>query len=307
MSVSPSAPSSGPPHEEGTVAFREWKTWYRVTGQLDAGRTPLIALHGGPGSIHDYLLPLADMVGGTWPVIHYDQLGNGRSTHLPDQPSDFWNVQLFLDELDNLLAQLGVAQDYFLFGQSWGGMLAAEHAVRRPAGLRGLVIANSPASMPLWREELARLRETLPRVVQVRLNRHEEAGTTDSSEYYAASMVFYRRHVCRLNPLPDEVAATLEGINNDPTVYHAMNGPTEFHIIGSLRDWTIVDRLPSISVPTLVVAGRHDEVTEAAARPFSDYIPGAHWECFDSSSHMPHVEEPEKFSKVLNEFLASLT
>jgi L-proline amide hydrolase len=294
------------PGTKGTIPFRQWKTWYRITGRLDADRPPLIALHGGPGTTHDYLLALTDLAASGWPVIHYDQLGNGGSTHLSGQPNSFWNIELFLDELENLLQRLDLSQDYVLFGQSWGGMLAAEHAVRHPPGLRGLVIANTPASMPLFREGVSRLRMTLPIDVQSTLARHEKAGSTDSREYLDATMAFYERHVCRVKPLPKDVTATLIAVYNDPTVYHAMNGPSEFHVIGSLRDWTIVDRLPSVAVPTLLITGQHDEVTEAAARPFYDLIPDVRQAVFDSSSHMPHVEEPEKFNEVMTRFLTDL-
>lgn len=294
------------PGKKGTIPFRQWKTWFRVTGSLDTNRPPLIALHGGPGTTHDYLLSLTDLAVSGWPVIHYDQLGNGGSTHLPDKPISFWNIQLFLDELENLLHQLNVAQDYVLFGQSWGGMLAAEHAIRNPPGLRGLVIANTPASMPLFRDGVSRLRTSLPSEVQSALARHEEAGSTDTQEYLDATMAFYEKYVCRVKPLPKDVTATLIELYNDPTVYHAMNGPSEFHVIGSLRDWTIVDRLPSVTVPTLLITGQYDEVTEVAARPFYDRIPDARWTVFNSSSHMPHIEEPEKFKRVMIRFLTEL-
>src|SRR3954469_9080243 len=141
------------PSAKGTVPFGEYKTWYRVTGDLGCGLAPIVVVHGGPGSTPDYLLPLARLVEQGHPVVHYDQLGNGGSTHLRDRGADFWTVDLFLGELDNLLGHLDIAAGYHLLGQSWGGMLAAEHAVRRPTGLRSLVIANSPPSMELWVKE----------------------------------------------------------------------------------------------------------------------------------------------------------
>src|SRR2546429_3005911 len=130
---------------EGNAKFGDYQTWYRITGELSAEKAPLVVLHGGPGCVHDYLLPVAAIAETGRPVIHYDQLGNGRSTHLRDKPPEFWTVQLFLDELKSLVDTLGIADRYLVLGQSWGGMLAAEHAVLRPAGLRGLVIADSPA------------------------------------------------------------------------------------------------------------------------------------------------------------------
>jgi L-proline amide hydrolase len=291
---------------EGRTPFGEHQTYYRVTGDLGSGRTPLVVLHGGPGSTHDYLLRLTDLAAGGFPVIHYDQLGNGLSTHLPDRPAGFWTVSLFLAELDNLLRYLGIGDDYVLLGQSWGGMLAAEHAVLRPGGLRGLVIADSTPSMPLWLEEMDRLRAELPPEVQDVLRRHEKDGTTGSLAYLRATRVFYDRHVCRLDPWPGEVAATFRKIAADPTVYSAMNGPNEFHVIGTLRDWTIEDRLPAIDVPTLLVSGRHDEATPKVMAPFHERIPGARWEIFEESSHLPHLEEPDRFDAVLKAFLAEL-
>lgn len=291
--------------QEGYADFHGHQTWYRVTGELASGRLPLVVAHGGPGCTHDYVDSFKDLAEHGWPVVHYDQLGNGRSTHLRGIDPGFWTVALFLDELGNLLRHLGIGQ-YVLLGQSWGGMLAAEHGVRQPAGLRGLVIANSPASMALWRAAAAGLRAELPSAVQATLERHEAAGTTDSPEYRAASEVFYARHVCRVQPLPAEVARTFAAIDADPTVYHAMNGPTEFHVIGSLRDWSVIERLARIQVPTLLISGRHDEATPACVEPFDRLIPDVRWRIFENSSHMPHVEEREACMATVAIFLAEV-
>jgi L-proline amide hydrolase len=309
MTRSGSAPIEAvlPADRTGSAPFRDWATWYRITGDLNGDTVPLVVAHGGPGCTHDYLLrisALADPALGGHPVVHYDQLGNGRSTHLPDQDPSFWTVELFLDELDNLLNHLGIADSYDLLGQSWGGMLAAEHAVLRPAGLHRLVIANSPASIPLWLEAAAALRADLPRQVEATLREHEDAGTTDAPEYLQAMQVFYDRHVCRVVPNPPEVAASFAAIASDPTVYHTMNGPSEFHVVGSLKEWTVIDRLPAVRAPTLVISGRHDEATPRAVRPFAALIPDVRWRIFADSSHLPHVEETASYLRVVAEFLA---
>ncbi|MGY2271549.1 MULTISPECIES: proline iminopeptidase-family hydrolase [Pseudomonas] len=287
---------------EGYADFRGHRTWFRVTGDLDSGRLPLIVAHGGPGCTHDYVDSFKDLAATGRAVVHYDQIGNGRSTHLPDAPSEYWAVDLFLAELNNLIAHLGI-RDYALLGQSWGGILGAEHAVRQPAGLKALIIANSPASMALWSEAANELRQALPAEVQATLLQHERAGTTDSAEYRAASDVFYARHVCRVQPMPAEVARTFAAIDADPTVYHAMNGPTEFHVIGSMRDWTIIDRLSRIQVPTLLISGRYDEATPATVQPFADGIADVQWQIFEQSSHMPHVEERDACMACVARFL----
>jgi L-proline amide hydrolase len=260
-------------------------------------------LHGGPGCTHDYVDSFKALAARGRAVVHYDQLGNGRSTHLRDKGADFWTPRLFLDELENLLRHLKIEDRYHVLGQSWGGMLAAEHAVTRPKGLRALVVANSPASMELWVREANRLREELPPQVQGTLLKHEKAGTTDDPEYKEAMRVFYDRHVCRVTPWPDEVARTFKAIDDDPTVYMTMNGPSEFHVIGNLKTWSIIDRLDRIRVPTLLISGRYDEATPAVVQPFADRIKDVRWEIFENSSHMPHVEETERCLKVVGDFL----
>ena len=175
------------PVHEGVADFLGWQTWYRITGNFSADSIPLLVVHGGPGAAHNYLLRYADLADRGRAVIHYDQLGIGRSTHLRDKGADFWRVDLFLDELDNLLRHLKIQDSYHLLGQSWGGMLAAEHTVLRPPGLRSLVISNSPASIQLWLQEANKLRAKLPPEVQATLLKHEAEGTTNTDEYNAAS------------------------------------------------------------------------------------------------------------------------
>lgn len=289
---------------EGLAAFGEYQTWYRITGDLASPKTPLFVLHGGPGCTHDYVDSLKELAATGRAVVHYDQLGNGKSTHLRDKGADFWTPKLFIAELENLATHLGV-EKFDIYGQSWGGMLAAEFAVLRPPSLRKLVIANSPASMVTWVAEANRLRAALPQRVQDALTRHEAAGTTGSPEYEQATAAFYAEHVCRIQPMPDEVARTFAAIAQDPTVYHTMNGPTEFHVVGTLKNWTVVDRLKNIAVPTLLISGRHDEATIACVAPYFENIPDVRWHIFGNSSHMPHVEVKAECLSLVAAFLDS--
>ena len=288
---------------EGFAPFLGHQTWYRVTGEIGQGKTPLIVLHGGPGASHDYVDSIKLIANQGRAVIHYDQLGCGKSTHLKDKGVDFWTVQLFLDELENLKAHLGIADAYHVLGQSWGGMLGSEHAVTQPKGLKSLVISDSPASMELWVQEANKLREELPPEIQKTLLEHEAAGTTTSKEYTTAMMEFYARHVCRVQPMPPEVTRSFAQIEEDPTVYFTMNGPSEFHVIGSLKTWSIIDRLHKIEVPTLLISGKYDEATPPTVQPFKDNIKDVRWQIFEHSSHMPHVEETELYMKSVGAFL----
>jgi L-proline amide hydrolase len=280
------------------------RTWYQVVGQLTRrDLAPLVILHGGPGAPHDYLQPLGELAETTGRAcVFYDQIGCGRSQHMPDAPTEFWTVDLFCRELAALIDHLGIGQRYHVLGQSWGGMLAMEHALRKPPGLRSLVLANSPASIPLWIEEANRLRTLLPAEVQATLARHEAAATTDSAEYEEAMMRFYERHLCRI-PFPDELQRTFAQLEEDPTVYHTMNGPSEFHVIGTLREWDVTVRLGEIRTPVLVISGEHDEATPQVVGPLVEALPNAKWELFEHASHSTHLEQPEQFLGVVAAFL----
>jgi L-proline amide hydrolase len=290
-----------------TVPFRDHETWVQVTtpDSPRPGALPLIVLHGGPGMAHDYvrnIAALADETGRT--VVHYDQVGCGRSTHLPDAPREFWTPDLFVDEFHTVRSALGL-DAYHVLGQSWGGMLGAEIAVRRPEGLASLSICNSPASMALWMAAADELRAQLPEATQRALEEHEAAGTVTDPAYLDATNEFYVRHVCRVTPMPRDFADSVAQMEAEPTVYHTMNGPNEFHVIGTMRSWTIVDRLPQIAAPTLVVAGEFDEATPATWAPFAERIPGARSHVFAGASHCTHLEQPEAFRGVIADFLAT--
>lgn len=283
------------------------RTWYRVTGTPEPGAdlAPLVVLHGGPGVGHDYTLAMANLARDGRAVVHYDQVGCGRSSHHADVDPGTWTVDLFVTELRRLVEHLGIDGRFHLLGQSWGGMLAPEAVLAGVGGVLSLTICDSPASMELWLEAAGTLRARLPAEVEATLTRHEDAGTTGSAEYTEAMQVFYDRHVCRVVPNPPEVVASFEQLEAEPTVYHTMNGPSEFHVVGSLRGWSVVDRLSAITVPTLVVAGAHDEARPEVWAPFVERVPDVRSHVFPESSHMPHVEEPEAFLEVVGGFLAA--
>jgi len=285
---------------EAPIPFRGFETWTRVVGAgEDEGKRPVLCLHGGPGATHWYLEPLEALAGTGRRAVFYDQLGCGASSQ-PHDPS-LWTVELFVDEVAAVRRALGLERVH-LFGNSWGGMLAMEVALTQPEWLASLVLASSPASIPQWVEETGRLRAQLPEDVQATLTRHEQAGTTGSPEYEEACLVFYRRHVCRLDPWPECVTRTFAELSRE--VYETMNGPSEFHVTGTLREWSVVPRLGEIRVPALVVSGEHDEATPAISRTVHEAIPGSELVILDGCSHMAHVEQPERYVALLDEFLS---
>ena len=290
--------------DEGYVPFRGGRTWYRsvAAASEDDARLPLLCLHGGPGANWLHLKPY-EALAEERRVVFYDQIGSGNSGLEEPHEVSIWQPELFVEEIGVVREALGLERVHVL-GHSWGGMLGMQYATEQPEGLASLIVESSPPSVPDWMPEVARLRSELPPEVEATLREHEEAGTTDSPEYEEASMVFYRRHVCRTDPWPDWLVECFEKLEANPEVYHAMNGPSEFHVIGTIRDWDITPRLGRIQVPTLVFSGRHDEVTPACTEAAHRAIPGSEYVVLEESSHMAQAEQPEEALELVRRFLS---
>lgn len=209
------------------------QTWFKVVGDLKASdATPLIILHGGPGACHEYLLLLEQLASPCRPVVFYDQIGNGRSTHLRHLRGDqaFWTVELFMDELTNLLAHLGLESRTFdLHGQSWGGMLGAEYAIRgrHRAQIRKLVLANSLASNVLYRQGMDVEIKKFPQNIQDAIAKAKHTGEYDTEECNGALDYFMRRLLSVAQPWPvPGLATALEWLMKDDTTYFTMYAKT---------------------------------------------------------------------------------
>jgi len=287
----------------GTMQWKHGSTWYRVIGDLKSKMTPAVVIHGGPGAPHNYVLGIVHLIAMTGrPVIVYDQIGCGQSTHLNDKPSEFWTVELFKEELNLLLKELKISKKYLLVGQSWGGILSFSHAVDKPKGLQGLVIANSLASVPKWLPEIERLVSELPSVHRKAVRKGLKDKNYTSPEFEAANDFFTLRHLVRV-PMTTDVAEAFGQLAVNPTVYAAMWGPVEFAPIGSLNTWDVEDQLKKINVPTLLINGKFDEVTQKAQRRLVKKIKGAEWVCLPYSSHLAWVEEPAAWISAVSDFL----
>jgi proline-specific peptidase len=281
--------------EEGYVEVPGGKVWYQSVGGGDG--TPLLCLHGGPGFTHHYLERLADL-GDRRRVVFYDQLGCGNS----DRPDDssLWTVERFVEELAVVRDALGLG-DLHLFGSSWGGMLAMQYVLDRTPALRSLVLCGSPASIPRWIRECAALLEAEPEDVRATISDHEARGVTACPEYQAALLGFYRKHVCRLDPWPDGLERSFAEAGYQ--VYQTMNGPSEFTVVGTLKDWDVTDRLGEIRVPTLLVGGRYDECRPEHLQDMQRRIRDSGLAIIEDASHLCFAEQPAEFSRVVNDFL----
>ena len=282
---------------EGRVAVPGGEVWYRSVGE---GGPALVMLHGGPGVPHDYLTT-HDVLAADRRLVYYDQLGCGRSDR-PDDPG-LWTVERFVEELEALRSALGLGRVHLL-GQSWGGSLALAYALTHGDAVAGIVLSSGPASAARYGADALALRNALPADVLEELDWHEQRGLTDCPEYQAASMVFNRRHVCRLPRWPEEFHRSMADVSG--AVYEQMWGPSEWEPTGVLRDWDVMDRLAEITAPVLVLAGRYDMCTPEHVAETSERLPAGRAVIFEQSSHLPFFEEPRRYMAVVSAFLAEV-
>ena len=264
---------------EGFVDVPGGRVWYEVVG--DGDRTPLILLHGGPGSTHFGMEPLKAL-SNERPVVFYDQLGCGAS----DRPDDLslWRTERFVEELELLRKSLGLHETHIL-GHSWGTMLATDYYLAHPQGVVSLVMSSPCISIERWVADCAEYRSELPADVQKVLDRHEEAGTTDSEEYEQATEEFNKRHVFRMDPLPEAVVRGRKG--RGKIVYETMWGPNEFYMTGNLKGYDRSGRLGEIKIPTLFSCGRVDEATPATTEWYQSLTPGSEFVVYETAPTCP--------------------
>jgi proline iminopeptidase len=284
------------PVSEGYVNLDAGRIWYKVVGSGTG--FPLLTVHGGPGYPHDYLETL-HFLASDRPVIFYDQLGCGNSDALAD-PS-LWNLPRFVDEL----AALRNALDWpaiHLYGHSWGTLIVLEYLLAKHSGVVSATLASPAISIPRWADDTLRLCAGMPDGFHETIERHLRLGTTGSDEYQTCCMEFYRRHLCRLDPWPECMQRSF--LKSGSEVYEAMWGPSEFHPTGTLKGYDRTTDLASLSVPVLYTCGQHDEASPETCRWYQSLTPGSSLAVFEQSSHMPHLEQPDRYLTVLRSFLA---
>lgn len=281
---------------EGMLKVDGGRIWYRATG---TGGVPLIVLHGGPGTTHDYLENL-EALSDERTVVLYDQLGSGRS----DRPGDrsLWTTGRFAQELDALIDHLGFDR-FHLLGQSWGTMLAVLYTRKyRQKGIASLVLSAPYLSSPLWEADQRRHVAGLPEKERDAILDCEARGDYSSPAYSQAMDVFYRKHVCRMPVWPDSLNRALQGMGMD--VYGTMWGPSEFTLNGSMKELDVTGFLPRLRVPVLYTCGEFDEATPDTTRRYADLTPCSQVMVFPGASHMHHLEDESGFLSTVRAFLS---
>jgi proline iminopeptidase len=276
---------------------------YKVyTKRIGNSRVKVLTLHGGPGSCHDYLecfedfLPRADIE-----FYYYDQLGCGYS----NKPTDdsLWTIERYVEEVEQVRLGLGL-EHFVLYGQSWGGMLGYEYALKYGRHLQGLVISNMTASIAAYEAHAKTLEAELSPADQAAIGRYEAAGQFDAPEYNRIlTEKLYAKHVCRLAKLPEPLTRTFRKANEH--IYNVMQGPNEFVVTGNFKHWDRWADLPKISTPTLVMGARYDEMDPEQMRRVAALIPGAQLFISERGSHLTLYDDQEPYFAALTRFLRS--
>lgn len=277
------------------------KNGYRVwTKRVGNGPIKILVLHGGPGISHEYLECLQDFFPkNQFQIIFYDQLGSYYSDQ-PDDPS-LWTVERFREEVEEVRQALGL-ENFYLYGQSWGGMLAIEYSLKYPQHLKGVILSNIMGSVASYTAYLNELRAQLPQSVQDRLAAFEEKEDFVNPEY--EKIMFeevYTRHLCRLDVWPEPLTRAFGHMNAQ--VYQTIQGPNEFVITGNFKDWSRWNDLPKITVPALVICGRYDTMNPKDIEKMGALIPHSRVKICENGSHLALFDDQENYFQAIHAFL----
>jgi proline iminopeptidase len=279
---------------EARLAVPGGTIWYKVSG-TGAG-TPLVLLHGGPGFSSYYLKPFDDL-GDDRQVVRYDQLGGGKSD--PTSDTALFNIGHFVTELDSLRAQLGFPT-WHVLGHSWGTILALEYYRAHPDRVASLTFGSPVFDIPAYERRARQLVSTLSDSAQRAIRTAETAGRYDSPAYQNAINEFYALYVFR-HPVPADLDSTFASFNQG--IYNYMQGPSEFTITGTLKQYDATAFLPRIAVPALVTVGEFDEVGPELVREHATRIPGARFEVLAGSAHITSWDARDANVRVVRGFL----
>lgn len=291
---------------EIATALGQQHVWTKRVGSNP--KLKVLLLHGGPGSTHEYFeafdsfLPASGIE-----YFYYDQLGSGNS----DRPTDesLWTTARFVDEVEQVRQALGLSRDNFcLLGQSWGGILAIEYALKHQQNLKCLVISNMMASIPAYNDYARRvLMPAMDQALLAEVKALEAAGKTSEPRYMDVLIpMHYEHHVLRrpYAEWPEPLVRSFAHMNAD--LYTLMQGPSELGAGGRLLEWDRFADLERIAVPTLVIGARYDTMDPAHMEAMSRRLPKGEYLFLPEGSHLAMYDDQERYFDGLVAFLRSV-
>lgn len=297
--------SGGSKMIEITTPKGNFEVWTRRVGNNPDMK--VLILHGGPGANHEmYEAFNSYLPGARIEYYYYDQLGSFFS----DQPQDtsLWKTERFVDEVEQVRKALGLNSDnFYLYGHSWGGILAMEYALKHQENLKGLIISNMMSSIPEYdryaEEVLAKQMD--PQVLE-EINKLEAGGDYENPRYMELLMQhYYPQHLLRMPPgqWPNPVNRGFARLN--PEVYVLMQGPSEFGVTESARlsGWERTSDLPDIEVPTLVIGAEYDTMDPKHMEMMADTLPKGRYLYCPQGSHLAMYDDQETYFEGLISFI----
>jgi proline iminopeptidase len=295
--AAPAPATDALPPGEARLAVDGGRIWYRVVGSGTA--TPAILLHGGPGYASFYMRSLEGL-GADRPVVRYDQSGSGKSDKLTD--TAMFNIAHFVKELDSLRAHLGYDKVHIV-GHSWGTILGLEYYRAHPEHVASLTLMSPALDIPQWEKNAKRLVKTLSDSAQKAIATREAEKNYTAPDYQAALGEFYGKYVWR-KPVQAELDSTMAGVNE--AMYNYMQGPSEFTITGTLKEYNSTPFLKSVKVPVLFTVGEFDEADPPTVKKHAQMTPGARYAVIPNAAHVVEWDNPEETNRVIRAFLAAV-
>jgi proline iminopeptidase len=286
-----------------TTPAGNFRVWTKRVGNNP--RIKVLILHGGPGITHEaYEAFDSYLPGAGIEYYYYDQLGSAYS----DQPHDatLWNLDRFVDEVEQVRVALGLDRDnFFLYGQSWGGLLAIEYALKHQDNLKGLIISNMMSDIPAYNEYAKNVLfpQMDPKVLK-EIQDLDARGEYTSPRYESLVMEhFYTEHIMRapIAQWPEPLVRAFNHLNKE--VYIPMQGPSELGARGALVNWSRSADLHTIKVPTLVIGAKHDTMDPAHMEWMSKQFPNGQYLYCDKGSHMAIYDDQATYMTGIVSFL----
>jgi len=266
-------------------------------------RIKVLLLHGGPAATHQYMEVFESFFPKEgFEFYEYDQLGCGNS----DKPADtsLWVLDRFVEEVEQVRQAIGAdSTNFYLLGNSWGGILGMQYALKYQDKMKSLIVANMMASCPeygKYAEEV--LSKQMDPKVLAEIRAIEAKGDFSSPRYMELLMPnFYNEHLCRLTPWPEPVTRSFANVNQ--TIYVMMQGPSEFGIGGNLANWDVKDRLKEIRIPTLMIGAKHDTMDPKAMEEQSKLVQKGRYLYCPNGSHLAMYDDQKTFMDGVIKFI----
>jgi proline iminopeptidase len=283
-----------------TTPVGEFNVWTKRFGNNKTIK--VLLLHGGPAMTHEYMECFESFFPKQgFEFYEYDQLGSYYS----DQPADssLWQTARFVEEVEQVRKAIGADKDnFYVLGNSWGGILAMEYALKYQQHLKGLIVCNMMASIPRYEAYGKRLRETMRKTAVDSLMAYEALKQFDDANYQQLLRTeYYNKHICRLPVWPDAVNRTFKHVNYP--IYLMMQGPSEFSVAGRLLNWDRWNDLKNIKVPTLLVGAKYDTMDPEDMKKQSEMVQNGRYLFCPNGSHLSMWDDQKVFMDGVIQFV----